>query len=392
LKTEKSGGAHLSNREFDMANRPGTFSRRVGDLFAGLRRVREEEFPYITRFTGAAVPQSLPKLSDFPGLISLQSAEAQNGEIEIIAYWKSYDAARKNERKFEKSLKIGSPRFMGYLRDVIISKKAWWQRIPVGRWLLYSASIFGAVTVLQTHFAKLSEVPDAVVEIPGPSSLKFLAGDEVDFDATITNRSREVYAKATLSMPKLKDSKGTIVDHKFRFNPKPAPIAPSDVNTVSVEGSPLTRGRYTVTVIAEVEAGFLRDSLRFPAEKSLQIWSREPVTEGLSSTRTEEGLGRLSGRILVGMDAPDGLSCQVTIERRPGIKISLIDFPGVRTWEDPVAAAGVTSVKFRSSRHFTGFSTIPFEITVDASSRTENWNTISLTSTVDCEIVEKEGK
>jgi len=359
--------------------------RRLRAYFADLQRVREEDIPYVTRFTTSADRTlDLPKVSEFQGLLLLQYAEDVNGTVEVTAYWKSHDAAKSNARSFEKKLNAGTPGFMGYLKQLKVDEEPWWRRIPLGRWLLYGSSLFGAFAVLQTHFAKLLEGPDIAIELPGSRSLNGLAGEETNFDFSITNRSREVHATATLLMPQLTTLQGISVPQSFELNNKPAPISPSDKLTVPVSMGPLPPGSYTAVINGKVKAGYLRASWPLSVTKEIFIWRRETDARFTSIVPEQEGRALLKGEVLVGAAAPKGLHCQITILKHPEISVPLIDFPGAVS-DKPLETTRVLAVSFKTTRAIDSLSRIPFEIILDSSASTAGWLIVQADSAVECE-------
>lgn len=372
-----------------MLIRIGSLGRRLRAYFANLQKVRDEGVPYVTRFTSSTTPPSNLRLKDFPGLLFLQYVESQDGISEVIVYWKSLDAMKSNESSFKRFLQVGEPQAQGYLRELKGHEKSWWQRIPVGRWLLYAASLFGALAVLQTHFAKLLEQPDITLEIPGPRVIDMLVADDISFDVGVTNRSREAHSVVTLLSPKLVgQGHNALWNHKFWFNPKPAPIAPSSTSVVQFKGDALPKGIYVVTIAAEASTGYLRDGKMFDVKKQINVWGREPEAHFISVEVEDRRRALLKGQVAIGAAAPKGLTCQITVQGYSTIKFGFVDFPGVSDWKAQPDTVDVRSITFAASRQFERLSRIPFEVILDSSVDVANWTAVRSNSTVECTKIE----
>lgn len=363
--------------------------RQLGAYFTDLRKARENALPYVTRFTATnALSANLLPPNDFPGLLFIQCVENHQGTTEVIAYWRSQEAALSNEPVFGSMLNAGPPAFAGYLRGFKGQEKSWWQRIPVGRWILYAASIFGALAVLQTHFARLLESPDITLEVPGPQPLNVLAGDEISFDLAITNRSREAYSLVTLLRPMLY-SRNVQMVHGFSGSLKPAPIAPASIDTVPMKGGPLSAGQYKLMITAHAKTGHFRKSDPFRVEKQFRVWSREPVANFIPPpVHQDKRRASLKGQVLIGAAAPKGLSCQATMAGPTTTEFGFVDFPGVVDWRKE-NTTDTRSIVFATARPFDGLRRISFEISVDSSLDVVNWRTLLANSQIECQRVEE---
>lgn len=354
-----------------------------------LRQARRQAVPYQTRFTVSDTSTSEgPQLSEFPGLIFLQYVDNQLGETEVTAYWHSREAATSSATALGRILHAGSPIIEGYVRRVRGRNERWWKRVALGQFILYAASFFGALVIIENYFARLLEAPNIVLEIPGREAVDILATDEINFDLGVLNRSRDVYSVVTLTVPSLERVDGREIEHRFWSNLTPPPIAPLSSSIVEVKGAPLSAGRYKLTVSSEAEAGYLRDSKSFSTSRMLRVWNLEP--EGLIESIYPEDPGRawLQGEVLVGLEAPNGLNCQVTVEKAPSVTFGPVDFPGVRTWSDlPFASTPSLEVRsriFQAHTRFEGLRAVPFQILLETSTKID-WKTIQKTSSVACE-------
>lgn len=369
----------------------GLYSRLRSRLQAGLAellRLRRQSVPYLTRFTTSNPTPQLPKLSEFPGLIFLQYSDIDSNKTEVTAYWISREAAVSSLSILKNVLQTSQPVAEGYIRQVKGREESWVRRVPVGHWILYAASVFGALVVIEDYFARLFEKPDVVLEIPGRDVVDILVTDEISMDLGITNRSRDVNTVVTFTAPSLELPDGKKVEHRFWSNLAPPPMGPSATKVVEVEGASLPAGLYKLTVAAEAKAGYFRSPRLFSISRSLKVWNLEP--EALLESINPESPGRawIKGKVMLGLGAPYGINCQSTIQRAPSVQFGFVDFPGVRTWDDlPDASTPgleVRSRTFQAKQSFGGLTDVPFRIFLEATGDVD-WRAILKKSSVVCE-------
>lgn len=365
---------------------PWIFNRFVRSL----RDIRKSGFPYLTRHTLAGMPLSAVtalKVADFPGLLFVQYAEDLEGRIELSTYWKSRQAAIENSSLLADFLKQKPLVFEGYIRSLEEHREPWLQRVPVGRWILYAASLFGAFAAMETYFARLLEKPDISIQIPGPVTVSVLENDEIIFDAALVNRSRELPTVVTLETPKIIAGDEALA-YTLSGNLTPPPISAASTTLVQFRGNSLPTGTYAINLSAKARTGYLRRSGEFRISKDLRVWSLEPEVKIDAISPEKEHRAWLKGRILIGAGAPEGLTCQATIQKAPFVSFGFVNFPGVQEWKDQPEAATpgleVRSTSFVALRPFGQQLEFPFQISLDSTEKVD-WKKILVNSEIICE-------
>jgi hypothetical protein len=375
-----------------MANQERWVFRHLRGLFTSLKKLRESELPYLTRYRLSRWPlPNPPELNDYPGLIFLQYTNLDD-TTEVTAYWKSHEAAIGNSGLFQKSIEVnGIPLSEGYLRQIATPKRRWWKVVPVGQWLLYASSIIGAVAILQTYFAKTLEAPDINAEISGPKVLNFLPSDAISFTLAITNRSREVQSKVVIEKPIAIGENGKLFDFEdFQGTLRPGPIAPTAILPVPFVGDPLPVGRYKINIQVKAKTGLLPDWKRSTTTKMIKVWGPNPEVTILSISKLNNKSGVLfHSLLLVGAEVPRGLNCRAIIENHPDVSMKNSNLlgasPPVRN-PDSSAEPGkeVSSFEFETPYKFNALQKYPFFITMKRGAKDIDWEAVKSDTEVLC--------
>jgi hypothetical protein len=262
---------------------------------------------------------TFPEEFDLSAHNILLSESIRTGNVTtVLLYWISKARSQAQEPAVAKILGLRNGQVVGEVIQVLAPRMPKWTENPAkwGNWIVGTAALFGALTVIRDNFTELFARPNVVIFAANSTVKNFHVGDTLDIPLVVRNQARLGQVEVSLKDVHLQPSDGSGSSNTLKFDISQVPQLQAGQNTdLHVIGmSPPLRSMkpqsYSIEVQAEAKEGLL-----MPARKpdyrpfTITIWPDQSTD--IQAKKISPTVARIEMALTTGVGASSGLHGQL---------------------------------------------------------------------------------
>jgi hypothetical protein len=299
-------------------------------LARSLGRAAAQEKPFMACF---ALPQQgsarTLEAGAFPGLVAAHSA-VHGDTAQLVSYWTTREDYDRYGKELYETVGATARIAEHYVTHYHEPRTPLWKRIPWYTMLMTALAVVGAVSTFRSEIEKLRLAPEVGI-LPRSEARNYLVGDPIDEPLSVTNQ-RPVTGHVAVVRPEVA-SKGVHQPYRVDVSPNPFSLPENRTEIVHFQAAVSTPGKYVLRGRLHVSAGRFAEPIERPIAIPFRVWSAKPTLEErkLKIEKQDKTNSRMTGVLLLGRAAENGVRCTVLIRRHPELFSVFTTFPGHET-------------------------------------------------------------